>query len=206
MPRTETLAGHDQAIAAVPPRYSERTVRLILAIDRAVYHFARHWLLFINGFLFAYVALIVAAPALAAAGREAIARPIYGFNGLFCHQRPDRTFYLWGEQMACCQRCFTIYGAMFLLGLLFVALRARIRTPSWRTLGLLVTPLALDGLTQAVGLRESTTTLRVLTGALFALAGCWLLFPYLETGFAEMRAQLERRFARIVAEGRTRPL
>jgi hypothetical protein len=48
--------------------------------------------------------------------------------------------------------------------------------------------------------------LRVITGAIFAAGVCWLLFPHLEAGFARMRDQIERRFARLVAEGRARPL
>jgi uncharacterized membrane protein len=191
---------------ATAPRYSERTVQLILTIDRAIYRIARHWLGFLNSLLWGWVALIFLAPILAAVGYQAAARPIYAYNGLFCHQRPDRSFYVLGEKMACCQRCAAIYSSMALLGLLYVALRGRVRVPSWRTLGLLAAPVAVDGLTQLIGLRESTAALRVVTGALLGLALCWLLFPYLETGFAEMRAQLERRFARLVAEGRAQPL
>jgi uncharacterized membrane protein len=78
--------------------------------------------------------------------------------------------------------------------------------PAWRTVGLLAAPVAIDGLTQVTGLRESTTTLRVITGAFLGAGICWLLFPYLEIGFAEMRDKLESRFGRLAAEGRARPL
>jgi uncharacterized membrane protein len=183
-----------------------RTVRAVIALNRAVYRFARHWLFFVNSFLFVYVAQLFLAPALAAAGHRGWAKPIYGFDGLFCHQRPDRSFYVFGQKMACCQRCFAIYGSMFLLGLFFVTLRDRIRTPSWRAVGLLATPVAVDGGAQLVGLHESNAALRVITGAVFAVGVCWLLFPYLERGFDQMRAQIEGRFARLVAEGRARPL
>jgi uncharacterized membrane protein len=188
------------------PNHGEGTVRLILAIDRAVYRLARHWLFVVNSFLFVYVAQLFLAPWLLSAGHKGLAHPIYAFDGLFCHQRPDRSFYVFGQKMACCQRCAAIYGSMFLLGLLFVALRNRVRVPSWRTLGLLATPVAIDGLTQLAGLRESTAALRVVTGALLGVAICWLLFPYLEIGFAEIRGQLERRFGQLVAEGRARAL
>lgn len=191
---------------AVTAKHSERTVRVVLAIDRAVYHVARHWLSVVNGFLFLYLAQLFLAPALVAAGHGGLARPLYAYNGLFCHQRPDRSFFVFGEKMACCQRCAAIYGSMSLLGLLFVALRHRVHVPSWSTVGLFATPIALDGLTQLTGWRESNAVLRVITGALFAVGVCWLIFPYLEIGFAEMRDQLERRFTRLVAEGRTRPL
>jgi uncharacterized membrane protein len=204
----------EQAISQVQSRAQsrarkkpgERTVRTVLALNRAIYRFARHWLFFVNSFLFVYLAQLFLAPALVAAGQRDWARPIYGFDGLFCHQRPDRSFHVFGQKMACCQRCAAIYGSMFLLGLLFVALRNRIRVPSWRAAGLLATPVAVDGLAQMAGAHESNAVLRVITGAIFAVGICWLLFPYLEAGFARMRDQIERRFARLVAEGRARPL
>ena len=187
-------------------KYGASTVRAVIALNRLVYRFARHWLFFVNSFLFVYVAQLFLAPALAAAGHRGMARPIYGYDGLFCHQRPDRSFYVFGQKMACCQRCAAIYGSMFLLGLLFVALRDRIKVPSWRAVGLLATPVAIDGGAQLVGLHESNVALRLITGTVFATGVCWLLFPYLETGFGQMRTQIEARFARLVAEGRARPL
>jgi uncharacterized membrane protein len=195
-----------RALSRARKKPSARTVRLVLAMNRAVYRLARHWLFWVNGFLFLYVAQLFLAPALVAAGRQDWARPIYGFDGLFCHQRADRSFHVFGEKMACCQRCAAIYGSMFLLGLLFVAIRDRIRVPSWRAAGLLATPVAVDGLAQMAGAHESNAALRVVTGAVFAIGVCWLLFPYLDAGFARMRDQIEHRFARLVAEGRARPL
>lgn len=196
--------------AAMPSQTQSRpeplSVRIIIGLNRAIYRFARHWLLGVNAFLFAWAALIVLAPLCAATGRDGLARPIYAFFGLFCHQQPDRSFHLWDHQLAACQRCTAIYASLFVCGLIFVALRQRLRRPSWRLVGLLALPLAVDGLTQLAGLRESTPALRVLTGTLIAIAISALLFPYLESGFADMRAQIERRFARLVAAGRTRPL
>jgi uncharacterized membrane protein len=197
-----------QARARTRPatKHGARTVRTVIALNRVAYRFARHWLFLANSFLFVYLAQLFLAPALAAAGHRGLARPIYRFDGLFCHQRPDRSFSVFGQKMACCQRCAAIYGSMFLLGLLFVALRNRITAPSWRAVGLLALPLVIDGGAQLVGLHESNVVLRLITGAIFAAGVCWLLFPYLETGFAQMRVQIEGRFARLVAEGRARPL
>ncbi len=203
MQSTDTCPSCGQAAT---PRHGKRTVRLVLAIDRAIYRLARHWLFAVNSFLFSYVALLFLAPILAAAGHPGWARPIYAVNHLFCHQRLDRSFYVFGQKMACCQRCAAIYGTLFLLGLAFAMVRGHVRRPRPTRVGLLAAPIALDGLTQLAGLRESAMPLRVVTGALFGAAVCWLLFPFLETGFADMRAQLERRFARLVAAGRAQPL
>ncbi len=91
-----------------------------------------------------------------------------------------------GYKIALCQRDLAIYGAMLLAGLIFALVRRRYRPPDWRlTLVitvLLTVPMAVDGLTQLVGLRESVWQLRLLTGGLFGLAWVWLLYPYIEAG------------------------
>lgn len=187
-----------------PPaaRRGPRATAAILAVDRAVYRLARHWLLAVNVLVLAYLALAALAPVLLAGGYGTWARAIYLANRPFCHQRDDRSFHLLGEQMACCQRCTAVYGGLFLFGLAFVALRRRGARPlSWPGVALLCLPLLVDALTQAAGLRESGWALRVPTGVLAAVGVAWLAFPHLETGFAEMRSHLERRFARLVAQG-----
>ena len=184
---------------------SPRATAAILAVDRGIYAVARHWLLAVNAVLFAWIALAALAPVLLSTGHRTWATIIYGLNRPFCHQRPDRSFHILGEKMACCERCAAIYGGLFLFGVAYVAMRG-IRPLSWRGLVLFGLPILVDALTQAAGFRESTAELRVLTGALFAVGLAWLAFPHLEAGFAEMRAQLERRFARLVAQGRARPL
>jgi uncharacterized membrane protein len=184
-------------------------VRAVIAADRAIYRFARHWLLAVNILALPFALLPLLAPILRAAGREALAKPIYAFFGTICHQRDDRSFHAYGEKMACCQRCFAIYGGVFALGLLYVFLRSslpdlRPLRPRWAAL--LCAPLAVDVLLQFAGVWESNRFARVLTGLLFAVAVSWLLLPYLELGFAQMRRDLERRFSRLVAQGRAKPL
>lgn len=186
-------------------RRSQRATAAALAMDRAIYEIARHWLLAINGVLLGWLALAALAPVLLANGYDLWARLLYALNRPFCHQRDDRSFHLLGEKMACCQRCAAIYGGLVLFGVAYVALHD-LRPLSWRWVGLLSVPILLDGLSQTLGLRESTWPLRVATGGLFAVGLAWLVLPHLETGFAEMRAQLERRFAGLVAQERAQPL
>lgn len=182
------------------------SVRVILAIDRTIYAIARRWVLWVDALILTALAAAVAAPLLAAGGQRTLATILYTMFRPLCHQRDDRSFHLYGEKMACCERCAAIYAGMALFGLLFLIGRGRIARLGWRGFALAALPMAIDGLTQLIGLRESSTLLRVLTGALFGIGLVWLLLPYLEVGFADMRAQLERRFARLVAQGRTRPL
>jgi uncharacterized membrane protein len=180
-------------------------VTAIIAVDRTIYAIARHWRLLVNSLFFSWLALAVLAPVLVASGRVSLGNALYAVFHPFCHQRTDRSFHILGEKMACCERCAAIYGGLLIFGLAYVAFR-RLRPLPWRGLILLSLPIALDATSQAIGLRESTPFWRVATGLLFALGVGWMLFPFLDKGFSEMKATLERRFTRLVSQGRARPL
>jgi hypothetical protein len=47
----------------------------------------------------------------------AFAAGVYGIGSWICHQRPDRSFYLWAMQMPVCARCAGIYAAGALIGI-----------------------------------------------------------------------------------------
>ncbi|MCX7706834.1 MAG: DUF2085 domain-containing protein [Anaerolineae bacterium] len=99
-----------------------------------------------------------------------------------------------GYKVAICQRDIAIYGAVFLNGLLFAAVRSRLRRkdgkmpklPLW-LFGILLIPLVVDGASQLVGLRESTWWLRLVTGGLFGSALVWLAYPYVQDAMAEVQ-------------------
>lgn len=193
-------------IGATAATHRSGAAGLVIALDRAIYKVASHWLLAINAVFVAHMASLLLAPVFVALGYAGLARPIYGFNGLFCHQRDERSFTVLGEKMACCERCASIYGSMMLAGILFAFVRGRIRRPNLADVALLALPVTVDGGAQLIGLWESTTGSRLLSGAVFGVAICWFLLPYLETGFGRMRGQIETLFARLVAEGRAKPL
>lgn len=180
--------------------------RLIIAVDRVIYHLARHWVWLLNGIAALFVVPPLVAPYLAATGHTVAASWIYRFFSLTCHQKPEHSFFIAGHQVAFCQRDTAIYGGLLLFGLLYAVVRHRVRPASLWIGALLAAPMAVDGLTQLVGLRESTPTLRVLTGGLFALGVAWIVFPRLNEGFAEIEAVLRARFDRLAREGRARPL
>jgi uncharacterized membrane protein len=203
---TACAACGDAVATSQPARPTTSLARLIIALDRIIYRVARRWLFAVNSVFFVHVMTLFLAPALVAWGHSGLARPIYTFNGLFCHQRDDRSFAVLGEKMACCQRCAAIYGSIMLFGLIFALVRGRVRRPHLTEVALLSMPVVVDGGAQLAGLWESTPGTRVLSGTFLGVAVCWLLLPYLEAGFARMRAQLETLFARLVAEGRARPL
>jgi len=91
-----------------------------------------------------------------------------------------------GYKVAICERDVAIYGAVLVAGLAYALLRRRVRQlPLWLYLLLLI-PIAVDGLTQLIGLRESTWELRTLTGALFGAASVWFAYPYVDDAMQEV--------------------
>ncbi len=170
-----------------------RQVRFERAVDHVVGRVAQHWLAAVNVLAGLYAGLPLLAPWLVANGHSTLAAPIYFVYRFVCHQRPERSFFLFGHQVAYCQRDLAIYTGVFVLGLVFALVRRRLRPLSWRGVVLLSLPMMLDGTTQLVGLRESTWQLRLATGVLFALAVVWFVYPRLEQGFAEISAVLTQR-------------
>jgi uncharacterized membrane protein len=97
--------------------------------------------------------------------------------------RPIRDPFL-GYQVALCQRDVAIFGGLFLvaLALAVVRRRRRVRSLPLRLYALAALPLAVDGLSQLAGLRESTPLLRTVTGALFGAATGLLVLPLADEG------------------------
>lgn len=128
-------------------------------------------------FVGAIPALILAASALCswsiAAGASMQWRLLFRF---ICHGRIERSLELFGVAMPVCARCTGIYAGL-LIGLLgFWFLRVVSERAMRVATFVAVTPLAIDGLTQLAGLRESTNSLRIITGVVAGLAfGLWIL-------------------------------
>ena len=95
---------------------------------------------------------------------------------IMCHGRPERSLDFAGVAMPICARCVGIYAGL-LAGLAAFVLIPWLRERVVRPFALAaVVPLAIDGLTQLAGLRESTNELRILTGVVAGLAfGLWVL-------------------------------
>jgi uncharacterized membrane protein len=112
--------------------------------------------------------------------------------GLLARQRFLGTAQI-GWKMAICQRDIAMYGALFVGGLVFGLLRKRLRPLSLLGYALCLVPMFIDGSTQLVGLHESTPLLRVLTGTVVGLGTVWVLYPRLDSAFAEVREQANQR-------------
>jgi len=86
-----------------------------------------------------------------------------------------------GYKIAVCSRDVAIYGAM-LIGCVAWAIlniknlrEQRWPHPIWLLLAMI--PIGLDGLTQLIGLRESTNEIRVISGAIIGFACAFYLIP-----------------------------
>ena len=95
---------------------------------------------------------------------------------LLCHGKPERCLELFHVPMPICARCAAIYAGI-LAGLALFRLMGRLREKTMRVVAFAaLAPLALDGLTQLTGLRESTNPLRIATGVIAGMAfGLWIL-------------------------------
>jgi uncharacterized membrane protein len=122
-------------------------------------------------------ALILAASALCswaiAAGASMQWRLLFR---LICHGRVERSLALFGVPMPICARCTAIYAGL-MIGLAGFWVFRGVREKVMRVVAFVaVTPLAIDGLTQLAGFRESTNALRIATGVIAGIAfGMWIL-------------------------------
>jgi uncharacterized membrane protein len=160
---------------------SERLTRWSDRLDRWAGSAGRwagaHWLRLLACAVGVGVLLALLAPVCAALGLESVARPIYAIYGIFCHQIPERTFWLAGHPMAFCARDTGLYGGLW-LGMAVFSIWRRPRL-SGRLACILAIPLILDGGSQLVGLRESVNWLRLTTGLLAGASAAWYLLPRL---------------------------
>jgi len=98
-----------------------------------------------------------------------------------------------GYKVAICQRDLALYGSIVALGLVFGLVRKHLRPLRLWAFGLLLLPMAIDGTTQLLMLRESNWVLRFITGTLTGVACVWLLYPHLEEAFDDLRRQANKR-------------
>lgn len=97
-----------------------------------------------------------------------------------CHGIPERCLTLFGAPMPICARCTACYLGLVLGLVAFLALTSVSQRMSERVLRKLAwigaIPIFIDGVTQAVRLRESTNELRLATGLVAGFAfGMWIL-------------------------------
>jgi uncharacterized membrane protein len=184
--------------------------------------FSDHWLSLFDLAMALWAGLPFLAPVLAHSAHPRAAQLLYWLFQPLCHQMPERSFFLFGgrwtysyEQLsqllggvavpqrwigqagigfkaAVCERDVAVYGFALLAGLVFALVRRRLKPLPLKAFGLLILPMAIDGLGQLVGLWTSTWLSRIITGALFGVSCVWLAFPYVERGMVEVRRETDK--------------
>ncbi len=144
-----------------------------------------HWATLLTCMLGIIVFAALSVPFLSYFGLDAISKQIFFMLHLVCAQIPSHSFYIFGHQLGMCERNFSIYASMFVASLVFVLSKKRLPGIPWWLWVLMILPMALDGTTQMVGLRESTWLLRVLTGTLFGLGNLWFVLPLIQKTILE---------------------
>ena len=106
-----------------------------------------------------------------------------------------------GWKVAFCERDVAIYGSMLVAGLVYAVLRprwprsrdGRIWKMPLRLFILFAVPMAIDGFAQLLTAYESTWLTRSLTGAIFGVGAVFFAYPYLDEGFADVRATVNQK-------------
>jgi len=126
-----------------------------------------------------FVAAIVVAPLAAAAHHDALAGLIYHSLGVFCHQIPDRSFFINGHKFAVCSRCTGIYFGFAIVLCLYPLVKSlrRVDLPPRSWLFAAAVPMAIDFSLTFFGLWENTHTTRFLTGSLLGGAAVFYVMP-----------------------------
>ncbi len=125
-----------------------------------------------------WCAAILFAPLLAATSSP-VAEYVYRFFHPICHQRPERSFFLFGEKLAVCVRCSSVYFA-FLFGVLLFPFTHGLRaenTPSRHVVLLTLLPIACEVAAEWVGLYAGTALTRALTGGVFGYVASLIILP-----------------------------
>lgn len=95
---------------------------------------------------------------------------------LLCHGIPTRCLQLFDTPMPICARCTGIYLGMLAGVVAFFVLPWLEERTLRVAMYLAALPMAVDGITQALGFRESTNELRIATGlTAAALFGIWVV-------------------------------
>jgi uncharacterized membrane protein len=163
------------------------------SMERVARWMLQHWLLFANGLVLIYGGLPWLSPIAYANGYPRLGWLLFAIYRPFCHQIPERSFFLGGYQVAFCHREVAMYTALFVGGILFALVRTHIQPISLRWAGILLLPMLLDGGSHMlddivrIGFRNTGDApgtfnfwLRMITGLLFAFAVLFAVYPRLE--------------------------
>ena len=81
-------------------------------LERGVGWGLRHWLLLANTGAALYAGLPWLSPLAKASGHPLIGDLLFRLYAPLCHQKPERSFFFFGHQVAFCHRCAAMYTSM----------------------------------------------------------------------------------------------
>ncbi|KYK37725.1 MAG: DUF2085 domain-containing protein [Theionarchaea archaeon] len=120
------------------------------------------------------VVIIFLAPYAAYTNHPYISHQCYHAFSSLCHQRPERSFFLWGYPMGVCARC-TFFYIGILTGMIAYPLRFG-KGISFKVVVGFGIPMIVDGATQLL-FRESTNEIRAVTGFLLGVILPFYVMP-----------------------------
>ena len=146
------------------------------------------WLLtvLISGLLLAGIFL----PAFLAGKNRSLASFIFSLYSPLCHQRPERSYDLWGQQLSVCSRCLGIYAGFFFSAFLYPVYKRSWKIKigqNFRWLIVLALPLAADFLAGWLKIWDSPLFFKTLTGFFWAAVWPFFWFKALEEFLSSVR-------------------
>jgi uncharacterized membrane protein len=126
-----------------------------------------------------FIATILAAPLAAANGYLGFSTTVYLAFSHFCHQIPERSFFIAGHQFAVCARCTGIYFGFAAAALAYPVFRSLRQTsvPPRKLLFVAAAPLGIDWAVEVLGIWHNTHSSRFLTGALLGATSVFYVLP-----------------------------
>jgi len=137
------------------------------------------------------IGMVIAAPLAHANQQTFLAGALYQAFSHICHQQPERSFFIAGQQFAVCARCTGIYAGFAAAAFCYPLLASLRRTtsPDRKWLFIAAFPLAVDFGLGFLGIWENTHSSRFLTGALLGSVAVFYVMP----GLAELSQMLGSR-------------
>jgi len=123
---------------------------------------------------------LVAAPAAIGSSHPSVARMgrlVYMAGSVVCHQRPERSFAIFGHTLPVCARCTGLYISALIGGVLALVLAPRRidRNEARWLLAIAALPTAVTWLAEVAGLAHPSNVVRAVAAVSLGAVAAWLV-------------------------------